>query len=85
MIGAYYRQLTSNDEAVRLEAAKAWALWEGSALRLIPDQKLIEDFTEPDKALAVARIECHYFINNCFFETDNYLLKTSIAFDTSQR
>ena len=48
MIGAYYRQLTSNDEAVRLEAAKAWALWEGSALRLIPDQKLIEDFTEPD-------------------------------------
>ena len=75
MIGAYYRQLTSNDEAVRLEAAKAWALWEGSALRLIPDQKLIEDFTEPDKALAVARIECHYFINNCFFETDNYLLE----------
>ena len=75
MIGAYYRQLTSDDEAVRLEAAKAWALWEGSALRLIPDQKLIEDFTEPDKALAVARIECHYFINNCFFETDNYLLE----------
>lgn len=75
MIGAYYRQLTSDDEAVRLEAAKAWALWEGSALRLIPDQKLIDDFTEPDKALAVARIECHYFINNCFFETDNYLLE----------
>ena len=75
MIGAYYRQLTSDDEAVRLEAAKAWALWEGSALRLSPDQKLIEDFTEPDKALAVARIECHYFINNCFFETDNYLLE----------
>ena len=75
MIGAYYRQLTSADKAVRLEAAKAWALWEGSALRLIPDQKLIDDFTEPDKALAVARIECHYFINNCFFETDNYLLE----------
>ncbi len=75
MIGAYYRRLTSDDEQVRLEAAKAWALWEGSALRLIPDQKLIEDFTEPDKAIAVARIECHYFVNNCFFETDNYLLE----------
>ena len=75
MIGAYYRRLTSDDDQVRLEAAKAWALWEGSALRLIPDQKLIEDFTEPDKAIAVARIECHYFVNNCFFETDNYLLE----------
>jgi proline iminopeptidase len=26
-------------------------------------------------AIAVARIECHYFINNCFFETDNYLIE----------
>lgn len=75
MIGAYYRRLTSDDETVRLEAAKAWALWEGSALKLLPDQNLINDFTEPDKALAVARIECHYFVNNCFFETDNYLLE----------
>ena len=75
MIGSYYRRLTSDDEKVRLEAAKAWALWEGSALKLLPDEKLIEDFTEPDKALAVARIECHYFVNNCFFETDNYLLE----------
>jgi proline iminopeptidase len=75
MINAYYRRLTSDDEAVRLEAATAWALWEGSALKLLPDPKLIDEFTEPDKALAVARIECHYFVNNCFFETDNYLLE----------
>ena len=36
---------------------------------------MINDFAEPHKALAVARIECHYFVNNCFFETDNYLLE----------
>lgn len=75
IVSAYYRRLTSEDEAVRLEAAKAWAIWEASALKLLPDQKLIDDFTEADKALAVARIECHYFINNCFFDTDNYLLE----------
>ena len=74
LIGAYYRRLTSDDESTRFEAAKAWATWEGSALKLLPDQKVIDDFTEPDKAIAVARIECHYFVNNCFFETDNYLL-----------
>ena len=75
MIRAYYRRLTSDDESVRLEAAKAWAKWEASALKLLPDQNLIDEFTEPDKALAVARIECHYFVNNCFFDTDNYLIE----------
>ena len=60
---------------MRLEAAKAWAIWEASALKLLPDKSLIDEFAEPDKALAVARIECHYFVNNCFFETDNYLLE----------
>ena len=75
MINAYYRRLTSDDESVRLDAAKAWAVWEASALKLLPDKSLIEEFAEADKALAVARIECHYFVNNCFFETDNYLLE----------
>lgn len=74
-VSAYYRRLTSEDAAVRLEAARAWAIWEASALKLIPDQKLIDEFSEPEMALAVARIECHYFINNCFFETDNWLLE----------
>jgi len=75
LIAAYYRRLTSEDDGVRLEAAQAWSFWEASALKLIPDQKLIDDFSEPMTALAVARIECHYFINNCFFETDDYLLE----------
>ena len=74
MIGAYYRRLTSEDEAVRREAAYAWSVWEASALKLLPDQKTIDEFTEPEMAIALARIECHYFVNNCFFETDNYLI-----------
>jgi proline iminopeptidase len=75
MIDAYYRRLTSEDESVRMEAARAWSVWEGSALRLLPDQKLIDEFTEPEKAIALARIECHYFVNNCFFDSDNYLIE----------
>jgi proline iminopeptidase len=74
MIGAYYRRLTSDDESVRREAAYAWSIWEASALKLLPDQKTIDEFTEPEMAIALARIECHYFVNNCFFETDNYLI-----------
>jgi len=74
MIRAYYRRLTSDDASVRSEAARAWSLWEASALKLIPDQKLIDEFTEPETAIAIARIECHYFVNDCFFETDNFLI-----------
>jgi proline iminopeptidase len=74
MISAYYRRLTSDDQAVRLEAAQAWSIWEASALKLLPDQQMIDDFSEPEMAIALARIECHYLINNCFFETDNYLI-----------
>lgn len=75
MLAAYHRRLTSDDEAVRLEAARAWSIWEASALKLLPDQDLVDQFSEPQMALALARIECHYFVNNCFFETDNYLVE----------
>ncbi|HEX5707798.1 MAG TPA: prolyl aminopeptidase [Pyrinomonadaceae bacterium] len=72
---AYHRRLTSDDEAVRLEAARAWSVWEGSTSKLYPDPHLIEHFGEAHLALSLARIECHYFMNNAFFDTDNYLIE----------
>ncbi len=75
MVGAYYRRLTSDDESVRLEAARAWSIWEGSTSKLFFDEDLINKFGDEEFALAFARIECHYFINNAFFDTDNYLIE----------
>jgi proline iminopeptidase len=75
MVSAYYRRLTSEDEKVRLEAARAWSIWEGSTSKLFFDPESIEKFGDPEFALAFARIECHYFVNNCFFNTNNYLLE----------
>ena len=75
LISAYHRRLTSLDDSVRIEAARAWSIWESSALKLLPDQNLIDEFSEPETAIALARIECHYFMNNCFFDTDNYLIE----------
>ena len=74
-VSAYYKRLTSDDPGVRLEAARAWSVWEASTSKLHPDQELIEDFGEAEFALAFARIECHYFMNNAFFPTDNYLIE----------
>jgi proline iminopeptidase len=75
MMAAYYRRLTSEDTAVQLAAARAWSIWEASTSKLIPTKDVIEVFTAPERALPLARIECHYFVNNSFFPTDNYLLE----------
>jgi proline iminopeptidase len=75
MVRAYYRRLTSDDQQVMRQAAKTWSIWEGatSFLRLNPDY--VARFQEDDYAAAFARIECHYFINNGFFATNNQLLE----------
>lgn len=74
-VKAYYQRLTSQDTTVRLQAAKAWSQWEAATSRLLVDTSAIEEFEDPDFALSFARIECHYFINNAFFETDNWILE----------
>ena len=74
-VSAYYRRLTGEDEAARVEAARAWSVWEGSTSKLLFDYASIEKFADPQFALAFARIECHYFMNNAFFPTDNYLIE----------
>lgn len=79
LIEAYHQRLTSEDPTVRKQAAKTWSAWEGAAARLLPDPTLFEEFTEDHHADALARIECHYFMNHLFFETDNYLLEHAKA------
>jgi proline iminopeptidase len=75
MVSAYHRRLTSDDENVRVEAARAWSIWEGSTSKLLFDYQSVERYADPEFALAFARIECHYFMNNCFFPTENYLIE----------
>ena len=73
-VAAYYRRLTSDDPAVRAEAAKAWSVWEGSTSKLSYDAAAAARFGDDEFADAFARIECHYFMNKGFFTDDNYLL-----------
>lgn len=74
-VRAYYKRLTSEDASVRVEAAKAWSVWEARTSKLLPDNHLIEEFGKDEFALAFARIECHYFVNKGFFDQDDLLLK----------
>ena len=75
LVGAYYRRLTSDEEAVRIQAARAWSMWEGATSRLIPDAQLVEKTGAPRFAEAFARIECHYFVHDGFFDEDGLLLR----------
>jgi proline iminopeptidase, Neisseria-type subfamily len=75
MVTAYYKRLTHENADIRLQAAKAWSKWEAATSRLIVDPKAIDEFDDPEYALSFARIECHYFTNNAFFKTENWLLE----------
>ncbi len=76
MIAAYYKRLTGENEIARMQAAKAWSMWEGRTANLQPKESVISHFTDPYTAMSVARIEAHYFINNGFF-SDDQLLKNA--------
>jgi len=73
MVAAYHELLTGDDEITRLAAAKAWSIWEGrtSTLQTRPD--LVEHFGGSHVALSMARIECHYFINEAFIQPNQIL------------
>ena len=73
LVAAYARRLNAPDRKTRLEAARAWSVWEGSTVTLLPDPSLREHHADEDYALAFARIENHYFHNRGFL-TPNQLI-----------
>ena len=74
LLSAFYKRLTSENRKIRLEAARAWSIWEASTSKLIPSPASIERFGMAEFAEAFARIECHYFVNKGFFSSENQLL-----------
>ncbi len=74
LVDAFYRRLAGADQIAQMHAAKAWSVWEGRTATLRPNGQVIERFSEPQRALSIARIECHYFVNNAFLE-ENQLLR----------
>lgn len=73
LLRAYHARLTGADEVARLRAAVAWSVWEGRCATLIPNPKLVDDFGDAYRALALARIENHYFVNDCWLGPDQLL------------
>ena len=72
-MAAYHRRLTGEDELAQMAAAKAWSVWEGMCSTLKPNPNVVHHFADPHTALALARIESHYFANDIFLQPNQLL------------
>ena len=77
LIAAYHALLTSNNEVARMRAAEAWSVWEGRTSNLETDPNTVSHFGDPFHALAMARIECHYFQHEAFIEANQIINNAS--------
>jgi proline iminopeptidase len=66
LMRAYYERLTGANELAKMSCAKAWSTWEGRCATLRPNPEIVHFFAEPHRALSLARIEAHYFVNDAF-------------------
>ena len=73
-LSAYHKRLIGSDQRAALAAARAWSVWEASASFLHSNSDNIKKWAEDHFALAVARIECHYFVNRGFLRSESQLL-----------
>ncbi|MBV0893797.1 prolyl aminopeptidase [Microbacterium sp. NC79] len=72
-VAAYRRRLTDPDPAVHTPAAIAWSTWEGATTTLHRDPDHVGEMEVPERAIAFARIENHFFSHGGWF-SDNQLI-----------
>ncbi len=75
LLGAFYRRLTGEDPDVAQEAARAWSIWEGATSHLYESEKTVARFGAEEFAIALARIEAHYFVNGGFLDVPDRILR----------
>ncbi len=73
LVSAYYQRLTGDNELARMAAAKAWSGWEAHCATLRPNLEVYEHLVDPHVALALARIEAHFFVNDCFIRENQII------------
>ncbi|EAT07099.1 prolyl aminopeptidase [Sphingobium sp. 10 DY56-G10] len=81
LVAAYRQLLTGDDPAARIAAARAWSVWEGETVRLLPDPALSAVHDADDFALAFARIENHYFTHRGWLYDGQLIANAAILAD----
>ena len=73
LVNAYYRRLIGSNELERLRVAKTWSTWEAMTSTLTRKPALVDHFSDAHRALSLARIEAHYFVNQLYLESNQLL------------
>jgi proline iminopeptidase len=74
VLQGYYDVLTGPNEIAAIAASKAWCLWELRLSTLAPHSPAeIQDDDYPHRALCMAKISSHYFVNHCFIDEGEIL------------
>jgi proline iminopeptidase len=73
ILEAYHRRLTTGTTEAQVAAARAWSLFEGETITLLPDPAMSAQHDDGHFALAFARLETHYFVNDCWLEQGQLL------------
>jgi proline iminopeptidase len=73
LMQAFHKRLTGTDQAAQVQAAADWSQWEGDTLSIRGPVDRPDKFNDTEFAVAFARIECHYFVNSCFFPHDRWI------------
>ncbi len=73
LLGNYHRRLTDPDPAIHVPAAHAWDRYEGACTTLLPAPDPLTRIDGDTAALAIARIEAHYFVNRGFLAPNQLL------------
>jgi len=73
LLRAYYKRLTDPNPEIYMPAARRWSIYEARCCTLLPSPETVRAFEEPSFALALARLEAHYFANRLFLGEDDLI------------
>ena len=71
ILRAFHKRVHSNDEIISRKFSEKWSEWEGNCSTLLPSKEVVSQFS--DCAISLAKIETHFFINNCFINENQII------------
>lgn len=78
ILSSYYKRLTDPDPAIQLQAGICWSLYEGACSSLLPNFETICMPEQKAHAIALSRIEAHYFKTQAFNDKNSILNSINI-------
>jgi proline iminopeptidase len=77
-VGYYYEKMQVSDQAVADDHILRWIYNESAAMSIDPDLSTLQlENVVDDASRAIALLEAHYFVNNCFMP-DNHIISSAM-------